>query len=52
MGKKNGGLINGVVSILLSRFPDYLKKCSYYVDRRSVKNNSNDFLIICDKSKL
>jgi predicted O-methyltransferase YrrM len=41
-----------VVSILLSRFPDYLKKCSYYVDRRSVKNNSNDFLIICDKSKL
>ena len=41
-----------VINILLGCFPEYLKKCIYCEDRRSVKNNPDDVLIICDKSRL
>ena len=37
------------VNMLMGCFSDSLKKFSYYDDRRLVKNNSHDFLIICDK---
>lgn len=37
------------VNMLMGCFPENLKQYSYYDDRRHIKNNSHDFLIIYDK---
>lgn len=37
------------INILMGYFSEDLKAFSYYDDRRHIKNNSHDFLIICDR---
>ena len=37
------------VNILMGCFPKDLKKYAYFDDRRYIKNNNHDFLIVCDK---